>query len=89
MKIDFLKDFARTIFPLIQYKFILLTHNGFFPAPKPDDQYSRKMLDDDLLVRWYAKNPAFFHPKLIAIPVGIPNRGVKEFNTEAMEEPLR
>jgi hypothetical protein len=49
-------------------KFVLITHNS-------DDNIDKfhPLLESPLLLRWYAQNVGFLHPKLVPIPIGIAN----------------
>lgn len=63
----FFKDYHNKI----KSKYILITHNHDESAPGKFKKY----LDDPNLVAWFTQNSNLdFHPKLIPIPIGIPNR---------------
>ena len=55
--------------------FILITHNSDKPAPI--SHLSRKLLRHPLLIRWFARNPSMFHPKLHPVPIGLCNLNQK------------
>lgn len=72
---------------LLTTPFVLVTHNSDYSAPwersnvrAKDGKVSayahqrRALLDNPLVVRWYAQNAVVEHPKLIPIPIGIENR---------------
>ena len=52
---------------------------------------SRQLLDDPLLLGWFAQNPSMFHPKLHAVPVGMENARWDKDGTkrDAFEDALR
>ncbi len=60
--------------PRIKHPFILLTHHcyddGDSPTPGPSACH---YLEDANLIAWFTVNPSIVHPKLIPLPLGIPN----------------
>ena len=71
VKSDFIEAFAIEVLPTIKNKFILITHNSDYS--RPTQPKSTAMLDDPRLIRWFAENPSFFHPKLSPVPLGFGN----------------
>lgn len=69
IKIDYLQIFFDEYFSKFSNKMIIITHNGANPVT---EKY-RKFLENEKIVAWFAQNPEFYHPKLIAIPVGFLN----------------
>ena len=51
--------------------FILVTHNS--DGEIRDDENSRKILDNKLLIRWYGQNLCFNNEKFEMIPIGLAN----------------
>ena len=72
LKADDVELFSTEILPKIKTKFILITHNSDWS--RPTQPKSTAMLDDPRLIRWFAQNVAFHHPKLASIPIGLENR---------------
>jgi hypothetical protein len=70
IKSDFVKEFFEKKYHRIQKPFIVITHNSDYSTKES----WRKYLDLPLVVKWYAKNKVFDHPKLEGIPIGILNR---------------
>ncbi|RNA33250.1 hypothetical protein BpHYR1_050390 [Brachionus plicatilis] len=58
-----------TLAKINRREIILITHNGALPVTEQYKEY----LENEKIVAWFAQNPGFFHPKLIAIPVGFIN----------------
>ena len=69
LKTDWLELFKRKILPVLNYKFILITHNGDRPCPSGHID----LLEDPRLIKWYGMNCEIIHPKLHSIPIGIAN----------------
>jgi hypothetical protein len=70
IKTDLVPMFFNFTMPKINRSIIVLTHNS---ALGIDDRY-KKYLDDPRVLRWYAQNANFNHPKLHSVPLGIANR---------------
>lgn len=51
-----------------QNKFVLMTHNSDENQP-----FYHPLLASPKIIKWYAQNVAFFHPKLVPLPIGIAN----------------
>jgi hypothetical protein len=62
--------FLASILPDIVAPFVLITHNGDLNI----DQTFSTLAADARLLRWFAQNALFRHPKLTAIPIGLENR---------------
>ncbi len=69
VKTDFINIFFKRIFPNINKKFILITHNSDYPTRKEHVKY----LNNRKLIAWFAQNPGFIHEKQIALPIGFGN----------------
>ena len=69
VKTNFVPHFFSHVLPLINYRIVILTHNSSFGI---DSSYST-FLNNKKIIRWYAQNANFFHPKLHSIPLGIAN----------------
>ena len=41
-------------------------------------EYSRKMLDNPLLIRWFGKNANIEHPKLDSLPIGLKRHNFRQ-----------
>jgi hypothetical protein len=61
--------FIDRIFPLLKHPFTLVSHN----SDNSVDARYLKLLDNGMLVKWYAQNADIEHPKLVPIPIGIAN----------------
>ena len=54
-----------------QNQFILISHNSDVNITLSFD--ITKLLNSELLIKWYAQNVCFYHPKLIMTPIGLAN----------------
>ncbi len=64
-------QFFRDVHPYIAHRYILVTHNSDYPAPREFGH----ILDDPKLIAWFGQNVEnYSHPKLHPIPIGIANR---------------
>jgi hypothetical protein len=71
LKTDYMPQFFRDVHPYIAYRYILVTHNSDYPAPREFGH----MLDDPKMIAWFAQNVEnCSHPKLHPIPIGLANR---------------
>ena len=75
---------------MLNFRFILITHNSDYPVPRhrPD----RRLLKHPLLIRWFAQNidPEYRdHAKMEAIPIGLPNQRVKQYQLADLEPHLK
>lgn len=66
-KADFLEYFFLELAP--KDEFVLFSHN----SDRAIGRRFRRALGRKALVAWFAQNPAFAHPKLRALPIGIAN----------------
>lgn len=64
-----LTEFFKYCHPKIQHRYIIVTHNHDFWMPAEFGHY----LDDPKIIAWFTKNTDRIHPKLIPLPIGIPN----------------
>lgn len=62
--------FRKEALPGIRSRFVLVSHNG---DPNIDEGYA-ELADDPRIVRWFAQNAVFRHPKMRPIPIGLENR---------------
>ncbi len=69
VKTDWLPLFFRTVWPKMQGRLVLISHNSDYCVTAEYLPY----LNDDRLIRWYAQNVEVTHPKLIGIPIGVAN----------------
>jgi len=71
-----LKQFVRSILPIINIKFILLSGISDFIVPylKEPERYLEveNLLNSDKLIHWFGLNVYIPHPKISVIPIGIP-----------------
>ncbi len=70
VKTDLIPMFFNSVVPKLNRSVIIITHNS---ALGIDIRY-KKYLDDPRIIRWYAQNANFNHPKLHSLPVGIAHR---------------
>jgi len=82
VKTDYVPHFFINVLPLIKYKIILLTHNSSYGI---DASYT-KFLNNSKILKWYAQNANFYHPKLQSIPLGIANARWPHGNIQEVEE---
>ena len=71
------------------FRFILITHNSDYPVPR--NRPDLNLLKHPLLIRWFAQNiaPEYRdHEKMEAIPIGLPNRRVGQYQLSAIEPHL-
>lgn len=64
-----LESFSSKYLPYIKAPFILITHNGDGNI----DERRAQLADDRRIIRWFAQNVAFAHPKIQPIPIGLEN----------------
>ena len=70
VKTDYTGHFFQYFHPQIQHRYILITHNSDYGAPRSWGEY----LEDPKLIAWFAMNIEWAnHPKLHPIPIGIAN----------------
>ena len=69
IKTDLVPMFFADIMPKINRSVVVVTHNS---ALGIDEKY-KKFLDDPRIIKWYAQNANFNHPKLCSVPLGIAN----------------
>ena len=71
VRANLIKYFFDQVHPLLNARYILITHNEDNPAI---GSYGN-MLDDEKLIAWFALNVEVYykHPKLTLIPIGIAN----------------
>ena len=73
----------------ICFRFILITHNSDYPVPR--HRSDLKLLKHPLLIRWFAQNVAheyMGHEKMEAIPIGLPNQRVRQYQLSDIEPHL-
>jgi hypothetical protein len=85
IKTDFIDLFFSKIKP--NSDFIIVTHNSDYHITKNHEKY----LNDNHLIKWFAQNVDFIHPKLISIPIGIANEkwlhgNIKVLNDTMLED---
>jgi hypothetical protein len=51
-----------------QNKFVLITHNS-----DANIKSFHPLLESSKVIKWYAQNLAYFHPKMVPLPIGIAN----------------
>ena len=68
---DVFSRFFNDVYPHIPQNFVMISHNSDFPV---DEKY-RYILDapNCKIIKWYALNALFIHPKIIGIPIGVGN----------------
>tara|TARA_R100000234_G_scaffold39845_1_gene23809 strand:+ start:4700 stop:5500 length:801 start_codon:yes stop_codon:yes gene_type:complete len=69
IKTDLVPMFFTRIMPRINRSVVIITHNS---ALGIGERY-KKYLDDPRVIKWYAQNANFNHPKLCSVPLGIAN----------------
>ncbi len=65
-----LDRFFEDCLPAIQSRFILISHNG----DRNIGPEFASVADDCRIIRWFAQNTAFRHPKIEPVPIGLENR---------------
>lgn len=65
----FIHEYFNTIHPKIDSPYKLITHNGDNEVGEAESKYI-----DEKIVRWFAQNNTFRHPKITPIPIGLENR---------------
>lgn len=76
-KIELLNDFYSKVIPLLNRKFILITHYGDKQAG-----FHNKILKHHLLIKWYGQNMGVISKKTEGIPIGLENKCWKRINIE-------
>jgi hypothetical protein len=69
-KTELLKCFTRFALPRMNKKFILITHN----SDEVVDVRYLDLLNNELLIHWFAQNNCLTHKKITSIPIGLENR---------------
>ena len=82
IKTDYLNEFFSNIHPKIDARYIVISHNSDYSAPRK----CRHILDDDKIIAWFAQNPDCLHDKLIPIPLGLENRYNPNGNLSTMND---
>lgn len=82
VKTDNIHIFFRKIFPKIEKKFILITHNSDYAT----DARHAKYLNDNKLIKWFGQNPGFLHPKFVVLPIGLENPIWYPFKTKFIQK---
>ena len=80
-KVEYLDFFYNNIIPLINKKFVLLTHFGGLQAGKHN-----KILNHPLLLKWYGPNMSIINNKVTALPLGLEGIFWGRVNTELIEK---
>ena len=65
-----LPEFIKKVMPEIKVPFKLLTNNSDLTIPD-DFKGTHEILDNPLLIKWYAQNCIETHEKLVKIPIGL------------------
>ena len=66
--------------------FVLITHNS--DGIVEDDETTKYLLEQPIIVRWYAQNLTVIHDKLRVLPIGIANDQWPHGNTDKIMENL-
>lgn len=82
VKTDYIWAFYKNIMPMIDYNFILYTHNSDIPI----NESHSVIYEDPRIVNWYAMNCNVIHSKLKPIPIGIANEIWPHGNTTILNE---
>ena len=78
IKTDFLEYFLFHIRPRLKQRYKIVTGESDYTIPSGDLGDFKALLDDSLLVAWFGYNIVMDHPKLRAIPLGIPTKRALE-----------
>ena len=73
LKIEFIREFARVLLPLIQYKFILVSGLSDYTCPQnlfPNSEVE-PFINNSNLIHWYVCNCTIKHTKITLLPIGI------------------
>ena len=79
---DILNFFFENVFPFIETKFTLISHNSDLGI---SSEY-KKYLDSNKIIKWYGQNTTFSHKKIIQIPIGIANKQWEHGNEEIFKQ---
>lgn len=82
VKTDLISHFFRDIVPKLDYNIKIITHNS---ALGIDARYS-SFLDNPKIIKWYAQNANYYHPKLESVPLGIANRHWPHGDTSLLDD---
>lgn len=75
VKTDYLGFFFKKKFPRIRNRFILISHDGDYPAPRKHKKY----LKHEKLIAWLGLNPTVINEeKFYPLPIGIKNRNSEQ-----------
>lgn len=80
VKTDYIDSFFSKVKP--NFPYILLTHNSDYHINSNHFNF----LNDTFLIKWFAQNVDFSHPKLFSIPIGIANEKWEHGNLEVLEK---
>jgi hypothetical protein len=61
--------FFYEIYPLLKHSFVLVTHNSDYGI---SEKYER-FIAEGKIIKWFAQNVEYDHPKLVPIPIGLAN----------------
>lgn len=73
LPVKFIKAFEKGPARWLTQPFTLVTHNTRNGVPGTNSK-GKKLLKSELLRAWWTVNPSIEHPKLFALPMGLPNR---------------
>ncbi|KAJ9458251.1 exostosin [Diplonema papillatum] len=87
VKTDKMQAFLTSVLRNLTRPFALVTHNSDYSSPwHPQNvrgktgfsssypEHTKQLLDNPLVLRWFAQNPSIVHTKLTPVPIGIENR---------------
>jgi hypothetical protein len=80
VKTDYIQEFQHRYLPIINYDFVLITHD----ADAPINEQHIPILNNQFLKRWFGMNCHIIHDKLQPIPIGIANECWPHGNKQAL-----
>lgn len=85
IKNDYLQTFFEKLFPKIDSRFILITHDSDGAAPREFISY----LENEKVIAWLGQNPSIVrHEKFHPIPIGVAGRKWKHGNISLIKQSL-
>ena len=77
-----LPTFVNKVLPFIQVPFKLLTNNSDSTIPDDYQSESDILLNNPLLITWFAQNCSGTHPKLVKVPIGLDYHSMRPHPSE-------
>ena len=82
IKVDYICSFFQHFYHHLGEGIVIVTHNGDYGIT----EQLNPIINLPKISKWYAQNTHIEHPKLITIPIGLPNPNYSRWNRDALKE---